>query len=65
MTLKKKNEQVEELRRINALVTPAFLKRLDDWRRHQTDLPSVSEAIRRLIEIGIDNSHKPVGKKRD
>ena len=58
MTARKKNDQVEELRRINALVSPTFLKRLDDWRRRQTDLPSVSEAVRRLVEIGIDSQSK-------
>ena len=61
-TMVRKNEQAEELRRINALVTPAFFKRLEDWRRHQADLPTVSEAVRRLIEIGMSNSQKP-GKK--
>ena len=61
----RKNPQVEELRRINALVTPAFHKRLEDWRRHQADLPNVSEAVRRLIEIGFENSQKQPGKKRD
>ena len=26
---------------------------IDEWRRRQTDLPSRSEAIRRLIELGL------------
>jgi len=29
------------------------LARLDAWRRDQADLPSRSEAIRRLIDIGL------------
>jgi hypothetical protein len=29
------------------------LKILDDWRRHQDDLPGRPEAIRRLVEIGL------------
>jgi len=31
-----------------------FLRRIDDWRREQTDIPSRSEAIRRLIELGLE-----------
>ncbi len=30
-----------------------FLRRVDDWRRGQNDLPSRAEAIRRLIELGL------------
>ena len=26
---------------------------IDKWRRHQPDLPNVSEAIRRLVEMGL------------
>jgi hypothetical protein len=26
---------------------------LDDWRREQDDLPSLAEAIRRLIQLGL------------
>jgi hypothetical protein len=29
------------------------LAAIDDWRRLQQDLPSRSEAIRRLVEIGL------------
>jgi hypothetical protein len=31
-------------------VSSAFLRKLDDWRRKQQDLPSRSEAVRRLVE---------------
>lgn len=34
-------------------VSDAWLRRLDEWRRQQADLPSRAEAIRRLVEIGI------------
>jgi len=36
--------------RFEMLVDPAFLRRIDDWRRKQPDLPSRAEAIRRLVE---------------
>ena len=29
------------------------LAAIDEWRRHQTDLPSRTEAIRRLVELGL------------
>lgn len=38
---------------INIRVDEEFLKRLDDWRRRQDDLPGRPEAIRRLVEIGL------------
>ena len=31
-------------------VEPSFLARVDDWRRRQPNIPSRSEAIRRLVE---------------
>ncbi|MEI6560070.1 MAG: hypothetical protein WCO00_16860 [Rhodospirillaceae bacterium] len=30
-----------------------FLVRLDDWRRHQPDIPSRAEAVRRLTAAGL------------
>jgi len=32
---------------------PEELSAIDDWRRTQGDLPSRSEAIRRLVELGL------------
>lgn len=32
---------------------PETLKKVDDWRRKQPDLPSRAEAIRRLVEMGL------------
>ena len=34
------------------LAVPA-LKDIDDWRRHQDDLPGRPEAIRRLVDLGL------------
>ena len=33
----------------------AFLRRIDDWRRLQPDIPSRAEAIRRLIDQGLQD----------
>ena len=36
--------------RFEMRVPPSFLKAVDEWRRKQADLPSRSEAIRRMVE---------------
>jgi len=35
-----------------------FLKKIDDWRRKQTDIPGRAEAIRRLVEIALQTESK-------
>jgi hypothetical protein len=40
------------LKRLHVKVPPTFLRILDGWRREQPDLPSRSEAIRRLVSSG-------------
>jgi hypothetical protein len=34
-------------------LTTLAAKTVDDWRRHQEDLPGRPEAIRRLVEMGL------------
>ena len=34
-------------------VTEDFLREVDEWRRAQADIPGRSEAIRRLVELGL------------
>ena len=31
-------------------LSPSLCDRIDEWRRHEPDIPSRSEAIRRLLE---------------
>ena len=33
-----------------------WLRRVDDWRRTQPDIPSRAEAIRRLVDAGLQAS---------
>jgi metal-responsive CopG/Arc/MetJ family transcriptional regulator len=41
------------------LVTPAsLLERVDEWRRRQPDIPTRSEAIRRLMAYALDADDK-------
>ncbi|WP_439400409.1 hypothetical protein ACRQ5Q_43555 (plasmid) [Bradyrhizobium sp. PMVTL-01] len=35
-----------------------FLKAIDAWRRKQADQPSRAEAIRRLVQIGLESKAK-------
>jgi metal-responsive CopG/Arc/MetJ family transcriptional regulator len=39
-------------------VSQSFLKSVDSWRRKQEDLPSRSEAIRRLVELALKGKQK-------
>jgi len=41
---------VTNMRRLQVLITEALVKAVDEWRRREDDLPSRSEAIRRLLE---------------
>ena len=38
---------------VSTRIQPELLRRLDDWRREQPDLPSRPEALRRLAERGL------------
>jgi hypothetical protein len=42
--------------RFEMRASPVWLKALDDWRRVQPDLPSRAEAIRRLVDKGLEGS---------
>jgi hypothetical protein len=48
----------DEIQRINMVVPTAWVKKVDDWRRREPDLPNLSEAIRRLVEIGLERAKK-------
>ena len=39
---------------VGVRLQPDALKRLDDWRREQEDIPNRSEAIRRLLARTLD-----------
>lgn len=41
--------------RFEMRASPAWLTKLDDWRRKEPDLPSRAEAIRRLVEKALDS----------
>jgi hypothetical protein len=39
--------------RLQMVISPEEILEVDEWRRRQADLPSRSEAIRRLIQLGL------------
>lgn len=43
--------------RFELRLDPQFLEEIDNWRSKQVDFPSRSEAIRRLVEIGLRQGH--------
>lgn len=40
--------------RVQIVAPDSLIKRIDEWRRKQPDIPNRSEAIRRLAEIALD-----------
>ena len=48
----------DEIQRLNMVVPTAWVKKVDDWRRKEPDLPNLSEAIRRLVELGLEAAKK-------
>jgi metal-responsive CopG/Arc/MetJ family transcriptional regulator len=44
----------QDIRRINLAVANTLARKVEDWRRRQSDLPNMSEAIRRLIEQALE-----------
>jgi hypothetical protein len=43
--------------RFELRLEPKMIKRIDDWRRQQSDLPPRAEAMRRLVELGLPAAH--------
>lgn len=43
-------------------VSEEFVRQVDDWRRHQEDIPTRGEAVRRLLLIAFDVEKK---KRKD
>jgi len=48
----------DEVQRLNMVAPTAWVKKIDDWRRREPDLPNLSEAIRRLVDMGLESAKK-------
>ncbi len=57
------NKLDDEIRRLQLVVPIAWAKSVDEWRRKEPDLPNLSEAICRLVEMGLEAGKKG-GKAR-
>jgi hypothetical protein len=57
---KSKPADSTDIRRINLAVTNAWSKKVDAW-RVQPDLPTMPEAIRRLVEMSLERSAANAG----
>jgi hypothetical protein len=53
----------DRTKKVNLILPDDLAKQIDDYRRHQEDMPNVSVAIRRLIEAGLKASPKSKPKK--
>lgn len=53
--------EIPKIERLEMRATSNFLKKVDEWRRHQPDIPNRSEAIRRLVEQAL--AGQPRAKK--
>ena len=53
----------DEIQRLHMVVPTALIEKVDAWRRREDDLPNLSEAIRRLVEMGLEGAKKS-GKGR-
>ena len=51
----------DEVQRLNMVVPTKWLKKIDDWRRKEPDMPNLSAAIRRLVELGLESAKKGKG----
>lgn len=49
-------------KRLNIVAPEAWVARVEEWRRNQPKIPNLSEAIRQLVDAGLDAGKK--GKKR-
>jgi hypothetical protein len=46
-------DDFEKTQQINLRVPIEFFKAIDEWRRREPDIPGRSEAIRRLVKLGL------------
>jgi hypothetical protein len=57
-------EMSTKTERIEVRASPEFVEKVDDWRRHQPDIPSRGSAVRQLVEIALAKLEQEAKKKR-
>ncbi|PSO32526.1 hypothetical protein [Bradyrhizobium sp. MOS002] len=48
----------DNVQRLHMVIPSSLIEKVDGWRRREADLPNLSEAIRRLVELGLDAAKK-------
>ncbi|MET0165117.1 MAG: hypothetical protein ABW318_08950 [Vicinamibacterales bacterium] len=48
----------DDIQKLHMVAPTKWVKRVDDWRRKQPDLPNLSAAIRRLVDMGLESDKK-------
>jgi hypothetical protein len=56
------NKLDDEVRRLQLIAPTSWVQRIDDWRRKEPDLPNLSEAIRRLVDMALEGAKKGKGR---
>jgi hypothetical protein len=59
MGLRMPPKLADGVRRVALMAPIALITRINAWRQRQADVPNLSEAIRRLIEMALDTAEKP------
>ena len=54
-----------DTKRLNIVAPVSWVRRVEDWRRTQPDLPNTSQAIRRLVDAGLEREARRPGKGKD
>jgi hypothetical protein len=54
---------VQNSERLNMVVPPAWLARIESWRAQQRPIPTLSEAVRELVDQALDAAESRSRKK--
>ena len=57
-------DKADPSRTFQMRVRKSFMDKIDNWRRYQEDLPPQAEAIRRLVEKGLEADRAETKKRR-
>jgi hypothetical protein len=63
MGLRMPPKLADGVRRVALMAPLALIARINQWRQRQADVPNLSEAIRRLIEMALDAVEKGEARK--
>lgn len=53
-----KLEEDSETERVQIVAPSSWIRRIEEWRRAQTKIPSRSDAIRQLVDLGLETKKK-------